>query len=413
MGSSLRSACTAFVALVAGVLALPRPARAEWPTLDRSMSLAKARAIEVVQAQGDVKVAQGGLTGAKVPFLGNPYLEVQVDRGTVNKNVQALGFLYFPMDILGQRGARIEEAEKMIKWREIALQVSQASSGAEAAATWGEIVLSHERVTLATRGEDDARAEAKYFEGRLAASDTTIYEKSLADAEVARWLQLRVESDLKLLQAKARMVQLTGILSVDDPPTGQPVQPPALRGPWTDGHVTRVLARSPVLNELEKQREFHEASTDRYKAERLPQISLELIGGRGDVGETRYGGGFVLGLPVTRRFQGEIAQAEAGRETAVAQAAVYRRLIQARLVAARDTLQKTASAVKELDERGLPALERAVSASQEAYKLGKIELSRVLLARRDLATARTRRLDLLELAWRSYGELVQLSGDTP
>lgn len=413
MGSSLRSACTALAAAAACLLSLPRDARAEWPSLDRSMSLAKARAIEVVEAQGDIKNAQGGLTGAKVPFLGNPYLELQVDRGTVNKNVQALGFLYFPMDVLGQRGARIEEAEKMVKWREIALKVSQASSSAAAAATWGEIVLSHERVALATRGEEDARTEATYFEGRLAASDTTVYEKSLADAEVARWLQLRVESDLKMLQAKARLVQLTGILAVDDPPAGQAVAPPNLRGPWTDGHVARVLARSPVLGELETQRTYYEASTDRYKAERMPQVSLELIGGRGDVGETRYGGGFVLGFPITRRFQGEIAQAEAGRETAVARAAVYRRLIQARLVAARDTLQKTEAAVKELDERGMPALEKAVAAAQEAYKLGKIELSRVLLVRRDLATARTRRLDLLELAWRSYGELVQLSGDAP
>ena len=61
----------------------------------------------------------------------------------------------------------------------------------------------------------------------------------------------------------------------------------------------------------------------------------------------------------------------------------------------------------------MPALERAVSASMEAFKLGKIELTRVLLARRDLALARARRLDMIEAGWRAYADLTVLSGDLP
>jgi hypothetical protein len=36
-----------------------------------------------------------------------------------------------------------------------------------------------------------------------------------------------------------------------------------------------------------------------------------------------------------------------------------------------------------------------------------------MLARRDLALARARRLDLLEASWRAYADLVLFSGELP
>src|SRR5262245_55948522 len=98
-------------ALIPVVLSLnPGVARAEFPSLERSIQLAREKALTVVDAQAELGVAQAQLAGARVSFLGNPYTEVQVDRGTVNPVVQALAYTYFPMDIGGQRGARIEEA---------------------------------------------------------------------------------------------------------------------------------------------------------------------------------------------------------------------------------------------------------------------------------------------------------------
>ena len=34
------------------------------------------------------------MRGAKLPIVGNPYLDLQVDRGSSTKDVQALGSLY-------------------------------------------------------------------------------------------------------------------------------------------------------------------------------------------------------------------------------------------------------------------------------------------------------------------------------
>jgi cobalt-zinc-cadmium efflux system outer membrane protein len=119
----------------------------------------------------------------------------------------------------------------------------------------------------------------------------------------------------------------------------------------------------------------------------------------------------VITFPITRRYQGEIARAEAGREHANKKLSLYRSILETRLRAARDAIASVKSAVEEVDRTGIPALETAVSAAQEGFKAGKIDLQRTLLARRDLGLARTRRLDLIEAGWRAYADLVILSGE--
>src|SRR5689334_1368943 len=98
-----------------------RPAHAqrpEFPTLARAIEMARARAIVVADANGELGVARAQMAGARVSALGNPYVDVQIDKGLTPAGapVQALAYAYFPVDLTGQRGARIEEAEKLIKW---------------------------------------------------------------------------------------------------------------------------------------------------------------------------------------------------------------------------------------------------------------------------------------------------------
>lgn len=405
--------------IVSGTLVtFARPAqaqRAEFPTLERAIEMARARAIVVADAQGELGVARAQMAGARQSALGNPYIDVQIDKGLNHPELQlqALAYAYFPVDLTGQRGARIEEADKLIKWREVGVNDARGMASGEAVASYGEIVIGSARIIEATNGEQIARDEAKYFAGRLEAKDTTVYEKALADAEVARWVQSRAEARLRFSQARARFAQVTGGSDIDDPPPSVSVVPPRLRASWDDAYVAKIVDRSPVVVRLAAERTYWDSSIERYKAERIPPVSFELIGGRGEVGEARIGGGAVITFPVTRRYQGEISRAEHGRTNAQTRLALYRTIVETRLRAARDAVVTVTKTVEELDQSGMGALERAVSASVEGFKLGKIELTRVLLARRDLALARARRLDLIEAGWRAYADLTVLSGELP
>jgi outer membrane protein TolC len=88
-------------------------------------------------------------------------------------------------------------------------------------------------------------------------------------------------------------------------------------------------------------------------------------------------------------------------------------MVHARLRAARDAVATVQKALDELDKNGIPALQRAVDASVEGFRAGKIDITRAMLARRDLALAQARRLDLLEASWRAYADLVIFSGELP
>jgi cobalt-zinc-cadmium efflux system outer membrane protein len=407
----------AAVMSVAALVSGARGAHAEMLTLERAIQLARARAIVVHEAEGELGVANAQMAGARVSALGNPYTEVQVDRGwdgtPMTGTVQALTFTYFPLDIAGQRGKRIDEAQTLIEWRKNGVADARAIATGTVVAAYGAVVVSSARVSAAVTGEQNARDEAKYFAGRLEAKDTTIYEKSLADAEVARWVQSRAEATLHLTAARASFSQLTGVPVTEGPPKSASVLPPSLRATWDDAYIARVVERAPIVMRLKAERSYWDASVDRYKRERVPPVSFEIIAGRGGAGEARLGAGAVITFPITRRYQGEITRAEFGEQHAAEHLTRYRAIIDNRLRAARDALDAVVKAVDELDKTGMIALERAVSASQEGYKLGKIELQRVLLAKRDLALAVARRLDLLEAGWRAYADLVILSGDLP
>jgi cobalt-zinc-cadmium efflux system outer membrane protein len=395
-------------------------ARADFPTLDRVAAVAQGNAVMVRGAAGNVRSAEGTLVGARASAIGNPYLDMQVDRGSSTKDVQALGFLYVPLDILGQRAGRIEEAEALVQWRKSGLLDAKALALGEATFAYGSVVVSAERLATARRGELSARTEADYFGERLRAQDATIYDKSLADTEVARWVQLRTEASLANSQATLR---LSHLLTTKDQPNfegldagpadGTPSTPPALRGAWDDAQLKRIVDRVPALRQLQAEERFWDASRKRYEAERALGIQLLLIGGRGDPGDLRLGGGVALTFPMTRRNQGEIARADAERARAQDVYQSYRHIFEERLRMLSKEYGKLRETLEFMEKTGIVSAEKTVEAAQEGYKRGKIDLSLTFVAKRELATMRNRKLDLSETAWRTYAELATLCGDLP
>lgn len=393
-------------------------ARAEFPTLDVAIQRARAHALVVTEAESEMGVARAQMAGARASALGNPYTEIQVDRPWSNydsagREIQALTFTYFPIDLGGQRGKRIDEADRMIEWKKTGLVDAHAAATGGVVSAYGEYVVSWSRVETSNAGEATARDEAKYFQGRFEAKDTTLYEKSIAEAEVARWVQSRAEAELRVANSRARFGELTGASDPDKPSSNTSIAPPPLRSSWDDAHIARVVERAPAISRLSAEKAYWESSIERYRRERFPPLSLEVIAGRGSSGETRLGGGAVITFPITRRYQGEIARAEQGERSATRRHDLVRDIVSARLRAARDAIAAVSKAMDELDKSGIPALERAVLASMEGFRAGKVDLTRAMLARRDLAVARARRLDLLEAAWHAYADLVTFSGDLP
>ena len=143
-----------------------------------------------------------------------------------------------------------------------------------------------------------------------------MYEKSLADAEVARWVQSRAEALVRVSQ-RERGSRRSPAAAHREPPRAPSVPPLAPRRLVGRRVHREMVDRAPLVARLTAERRYWDASVERYKSERMPPVAFELIGGRGDLGEARIGGGVVITFPVTRRYQGEIARAEQGPRIAV------------------------------------------------------------------------------------------------
>jgi cobalt-zinc-cadmium efflux system outer membrane protein len=401
------------MALVAAATLTVSPPAAAFPSLEDVIARAKERSLSVTDARGDLRVAEGTMVGARVSILQNPYVEVQGDTAPASSTWGIGGFIFFPVEIFGNRGARIDEADKLIAFRKLALADAQARTVGNAIAAYGELVIAVERLVYSRRAEKDAQAELRTFEQRRQVGDATVLEQSLAEAELARWSQTRAEAELRLVTARARLAELLGEDDVDEPPEAMRVALPSLKTPWVDARAAELVQNSPLLRATDAQASYLQASSDRVGRDVWTAPNFIVNAGRDTLGQATVGGGLSWTLPVTRRNQGEVAVLEASRERALRVASTLRSVLVARARAALRTLEASYAAITEQDRGGIPAAERAVEASFASYRAGKGELLRVFIARRDLAVARFRRLDFVQTAWTAYGELAAIRGQLP
>ena len=390
---------------------VPAVARAEWPTLERVLDLAREHSVVSKEADGQLAVAGSYQAWARIPWLANPYLEFQAYRGASTRDLAFNAFLMLPVEINGQRGARIDEANALLRWRTSARDDIRARSEGDAITFYGLTIASLARIGQYERAEADAKTETEYYAARLAAGDATQVDKSLADAELARYAQLRAEATIDFLDNRSRFEQLIGApIDVGAPPG---IDPPPLRSSSPDVFVKLVLEASPTLKALTHESGYWGAQSTRVARDANVPLNLILNFGRTDLGELTAGGGLSWSFPMTQRNQGAVALADAQRSRADTVHGAFEPLLAARARSLYEQAALAVSALGAVDANALPAAERLVDATQQGYKAGKVEYLHVLQARRDRATAQARRLDLVGTLWRKYGEMVALLGGLP
>lgn len=388
------------------------PSRAEpLSSLGEAIALASKHATVAVEAAGQSTVARASMLGAKVLPLGNPQVEVTAgQQRTARAELDAK--LYLPLEVSGQRSARIAEVDHLVAWRDLAAAEARARVSGEVTEAWGIAVVSAARIEQARQAAEEARRESEWVTARQGLGAATVADVSLAEAEVARWEQVGAESVVSLGQATARLAQLVRLPEVELPPT-KAVDPPVLRFASEAEALAQPIDRAPVLRSLAAESTYWRSNAERYRREGRPPVSVVVSAGRGDLGEPRFAGGLAWAFPTFRRFQGEVgrANAEAARAESVLSAA--RDGLTTRVRGDVRAFLAAREAISQLERKGLPASERLVEAATAAWRAGKSELVQVIIARRDLASARLRRLDLVETTWRIYGEIVALTGELP
>jgi cobalt-zinc-cadmium efflux system outer membrane protein len=387
----------------------PQQALEAAPSLERVVALARELAPSVTVARAEVGVSRSAYVGARLGPVANPYLEVLADRGTAGatKDLTIQGQLFVPIEVGGQRGLRVAEADALVAWQEAGLDASRAAAAGEAVRAYGALVVAAARVHTFSGLAEVSRDEAGVYEARLAAGDATQHDAKLAKVELARNSVIVAESRADLARAQADLHRLIGARVAE--PAGVAAEPP----PPKIQEPVAAAASSPHVLEKAREATFHAQARARQGRDALSPINVIVTAGRGDLGEARFGGGLGWAFPVARRNQGEQARAEAERARASIERDVRARVIAATIEGLSAERREVRRALAELAESAEPAAIESVEAAAATQRAGKGELLKVLIARRDLALVKARRLDLLQREWSLLSDLVTLTGDLP
>ncbi|APR74869.1 Heavy metal RND efflux outer membrane protein, CzcC family protein [Minicystis rosea] len=375
------------------------------PTLPRVIALARERAPLVAAAREDVAVGRAEQVGARLPPVTNPYLEVQVQRGTLNvtKDVAMQATLFVPVEISGQRGRRMAEADALLGLREAELETARATAVGETVRAYGAAAVAGARVRTWQRLVGVARDEADIYAARLAARDATEQDATLARVELAKNSVVLAEARADLTRALADVSRLTAVRFTEAPASAEPPEPTRRPEPQ----------RAPQVRAYESEADYHLRVRERQTREAHSPLSLIVLAGRGDMGETRFGGGFGWTLPIARTGQGEAARADASRLRALALRNVSARNIAAAVAGMTAEREQVRRALDEVTRTAEPAARAAIDAAVATQRAGKGDLLAVLTARRDLALLEARRLELTLREWNIVSDIVTLTGELP
>src|SRR6188768_477445 len=335
------------------------------PALQELVQLARERAPEVVLGRSALTASRSSYANARLAPLGNPFLEVKVQGATkdVIKDVNVETSLWLPVEISGQKSKRGREADEFVELHTALLEQARAAACARTVRVYGALVVGASRFRVLTELANTAQSEAKYFSERMAIGDATERDAALSAVDAARHQMALSETRSELLSVVGELYELTG-RNINPEGVAEAVPPgfsATLRSPPAVEH-------SPQFRVLTAQAKYYGAARDRLASEGWTPLSVGLLAGRGDYGETRFGGGLAYAFPTFRANQGERARAEAERARTLEELALRRELFARRAVLLTNELAELGRAFDIVTHSALPAAERALAAASETYR---------------------------------------------
>jgi outer membrane protein, heavy metal efflux system len=364
----------------------------------RPISFAEARAAaernapDVLQAQ-----RREGLAEADVRVAGtwaNPTLLLQSARLTAH----VVYGVTVPLPIFGQVSTQEDAARAALTVSRLDTAHVRSEARWGATVAWIDLREAEERARVLTETATDADRVMAAAEQRFAAGSAPRIDVVRAGADRARARAEAASADAAVRAASARLANFLRL------PDGT-----ELRAAGTPGYprelpaATALLAGLDAHPALRRDRAEIEAAQARLRAEkrqRIPILTAGVTVSQDD--PTQPGTDVIFGLsfevPLFNFRGGQVARARADEAVARTAAEVER----ARLVAAlRDAAERAVGAaarMRALETEVLPAMTEARRMTEDAYRDGRVDLTRLIEAQRALLDSRGAAVDA-EAVW--------------
>jgi len=409
MSSNRWPLCAALACVVSGAPFVPASAQTA-PTFQSLLKQAQASAPRLSLGAAETRAAEGlAVQAAARP---NPTLGLTVENAAGSgpykdfDNVETTLSIEQSLELGGKRAARTSAAQADLAAVRARGAQGQVDFAHDLALAYVQAEAAQQRLAVVGEGVDLAQADAQATRllvdnGKEARVRTLQAEAGLASA--------RADLGVAKAEAEAALARLGALTGARETYT-------AIAGGLLDVAAATPPpepASNPAIAAARAEREAAERRIAVERARRTPDLALS-FGVRRFQGDDATAAVFGISapLPLFDRNRGAVAAATANAQAARARLAMVE--------AEQDGERRAATAQVAAAGRTLEAARQAQDAASEAYRLarlgydaGRLPLSEVLAARRDLIAARGRTVDTKLARVKALADLARVQGALP
>ena len=406
------------VILVVG-LPITQSSAAELLTLERALGIALQQNPDLLAARQELEIARGPLVRSRYLNRFNPTAEGGVfsrEFAEGGSGPQYELSLSQEVEIAGQRGLRIEEAQRNLKRVEALVRDRERLLEGAVKRAFYTALLFRERLTLLRKIETFNRRIRDAASERFKAGVTPIMEANLAEI---RYGQSRKETLTAEAFYQAALFELRRVLGLSPErsiePTGE------LRGIPKKVELANLLARAlkqrPDLMAANREIERVEAETALTKRLIVPNLTFqafylnerERVSSRSD---KIVGGGISIPLPFFDRKQGELVSLAGQRSRGQHRAAATSRNIEREVATAVREYEAARRSLEIFESDVLNRIDENFRFVEIAYREGKIDLLGFIVVQNDLIKTQLSYFDSLGQFRTAEANLDQAVGGT-
>jgi len=393
------------------VAALAQPPAAV--TFDELLKMV-ARSPRVLAAERDADMARAERSTAGA--LPNPTLSFGSarpsggERTIFDANSQQQATIEMPIPIFGQRGARMDAADRQVVRSESQLRLTASEARRAAALGFARLLRAQETLAARTTALGEVERIRGLVAGRQQSGMASRYDRARVDAEAAL-------AALAVQRAEADVgEQAAAIAALVDAPGWKPSAAGRLdemRGtPGAERDIPAMLAVNPAARLARDESAAAEARIELARRERypVPSLAYSRTWTSGPFGATNFFG-VQSEIPIldTRRGLEDRARADAAatRERERAASAT----LAAEYDKQREALRSRREALRRFEREVSDAQNSFLEMAESAYRLGRGTLFELLDARRTRVEAQVARLELLGAIVEAEIELRALTGE--
>lgn len=368
-------------------------------TAEEAVQIALTGNPELMRERSEVDVAKARLTGALLLFQGNPSVTAtagprQSPAGSSrDESLQVLQ----PIEISGQKGARIEAARASLDAAEARLAALRAEVAAEIREAFGRALAAEQRARLAAEALGIAQAGVAAAQERFDVGAAALLEVNAARVELGRSARDRGVAERRSAESKADLHLLLGL---------DPAEVFALKGELRADAVATLaeprLIEEALANRAEiaaNQRALDAANAEARLAEReaVPTPRFGVSYTREQESDTRIFQGLVsIDLPLFNRNQAARGIAAARITQLETERDATSRRVRQDVSTALARLQAARAAAGFYADDVVKAMLENMELGTESYRAGKIDFLQLLFIRRQALEARREHIDVLE-----------------